>query len=114
VIDGVSQTFDGIEFKSTDSTYITSYMFTVNSYAPSVTVTFKNCIIDVRGNFFMSNYPVKLIFDNCEFKVLNTVNLLTLDYSIDQKYGCTAGTELGGGGEVQIINSHFIDSLSTN
>ncbi len=79
-------------------------MFTVSSYTPGLVVTFKNCIIDVRGNFFYSAFPVNIVFDNCLFKVLNTVNLLNLDYSTDSKYGCNTATETGAG-DLTIMNS---------
>lgn len=52
------------------------------------------------------------MFDNCIFKVLNTVNLITLDYSTDSKYGCTAATEAGAG-DLTITNSQFIDSVTS-
>lgn len=78
---GQNTTFTGIEFKVTDSTYDSNYMFTVDSYVKDTYVTFKDSIIDVRGNFFQSAYPIRLVFDNCIFKVASTSTLLNLDYS---------------------------------
>jgi hypothetical protein len=56
-------------------------MFTVDSYVKDTTVTFKDSIIDVKGRFFQSLYPLKLVFENCIFRVANTNTLLNLDYS---------------------------------
>ncbi len=56
-------------------------MFTVDSYMNDTNVIFKDSIIDVRGNFFKSAYPIRLVFDNCIFKVASTAILLLLDYS---------------------------------
>lgn len=56
-------------------------MFTVDSYVKDTYVTFKDSIIDVRGNFFQSVYPIRLVFENCIFKVTSTATLLNLDYS---------------------------------
>ena len=86
-------------------------MVTVSSYAPNVYITFTNCTIDVRGNFFMSNMPVNLLFDGCIFRVANTNNLFTIDYSSGSTYGCT-GTA-NDGGDILIKNSIFTDTGSS-
>ncbi len=79
-------------------------MFTVDSFAPDTYITFKDSIIDVRGNFFQSLYPVNLVFDNCIFRVALTTNLISLDYSSPQgNYGCT-GKDLDGG-DLSLLNS---------
>jgi hypothetical protein len=83
---GQNTTFTGIEFKVTDSTYDANFMFTVDSYVKGTTVTFKDSIIDVKGKFFQSVYPVRLVFDNCIFKVATTNTLIHLDYSSN---GCS-------------------------
>lgn len=95
---GQNTTFTGIEFKVTDSTYDSNFMFTVDSYVKDTTVTFKDSIIDVKGKFFQSLYPVRLVFENCIFKVANTNNLLSLDYS---QNGCS-DTDTG---VLSILNS---------
>jgi hypothetical protein len=47
-----NMTYDGVEFKSLDETFATLSMFTVPSFIPYLQVTFRNCIVDVRGKFF--------------------------------------------------------------
>ena len=81
-------------------------MFTVSE--PNLSITFKNCIIDVKGLFFRSTLPVTLVFDNCQFKVVNTTTLVHLDFSANQQNGCT-GTNINAG-DLTITNSFFIDS----
>jgi hypothetical protein len=76
-----------------------------------MTVRFTNSVIDVRGNFFHSLYPVTLVFDNCTFLVANTTNLFNLDYSAGGVYGCTDGESMTQG-DFEIKNSFFMDSIS--
>ena len=102
-------TYDGVEIKSLDDTFSAVSMFTVPSFIPNLQVTFKNCIIDVRGKFFSSMYPVKLSFDNCMFRVGNTTELVTLDYSAGGIYGCSAGNDVNAG-DLTIMNSNFTDT----
>jgi hypothetical protein len=100
------------QFVVADSSFDSSYMFTVNasSYQPNVYVVFRNCIIDVRGNFLMSTVPVNFVFDGCTFRVANTRNLLTIDYSNGTRYGCTGNDT--DGGDIEIKNSVFTDTGS--
>jgi len=86
-------------------------MIAVEGYAAGTTVTFRDCIVDVRGNFFSSKYPVNLIFDNCQFRVSQTVNLLNLDYSNNALCPITAADLTSG--DLMITNSQFSDTLST-
>ena len=105
-----NQTFDGMEFKSIDDTFMANFMFTVN--ASDLTINFKNCVIDVKGQFFKSAMPVALSFDNCQFKVLNTTILVELDYSSGTGNGCSSGTNPGAG-DLNVMNSIFTEA-STN
>ena len=62
----------------TDQSYATEFMITVDqaTYQENITLTFKNCIIDVKGNFLKTNLPINIVFDTCVFKVLNTTALM--------------------------------------
>jgi hypothetical protein len=86
-------------------------MIKVDSFVSGMTVRFTNSVIDVRGNFFHSLYPVTLVFDNCTFLVANTTSLFYLDYSAGGVYGCTDGEPLTQG-DFEIKNSFFMDSIS--
>jgi hypothetical protein len=88
-------------------------MITVPTFVPYLQVTFRNSIIDVKGHFFQSMYPVNLKFDNCHFRVGNTTALVTLDYSAGSQYGCTASNDVNGG-DLTIMNSNFTDTALTS
>ena len=111
---GQNLTIANTELKVYDTNEIdTNYYFiTVDkaTYKPGIGVylTFTNCTIDIRGNFLQSNVPVNIVFDNCVFKVGNTSNLFTLDYSIGSQYGCS-GDDMDAG-DFEIRNSKFIDT----
>ena len=97
---------------SWDETFASTPMVTVPAFVPYLQVTFRNSIIDVRGKFFQSMYPVNLKFDNCLFRVANTTALVTLDYSAGSQHGCTAANDVNGG-DLTIINSNFTDNAMT-
>lgn len=64
-------------------------------------IKFKDCTIDITGDFFKSTFPVFLEFDNCVFIVASTKTLINLDYS---DYDCEAGNHEG---KLLIKNSVF-------
>jgi hypothetical protein len=75
---------------SIDESFDSDYMIKVSGIKSGMTLTFTNCVVDVRGNFFKSEYPVNLIFDGCTFLMANSTNLMTLDYSAGGIYGCAS------------------------
>ena len=89
----------------TDASFVSTFMINVDpaAYRENLTLTFRNCIFDVRGRFLRSTVPVNIVFDSCVFNVLNTTTLLSLDYSAGSKFGCT-GFDTDGG-DLEIKNS---------